>query len=162
MKRKDAVPATTRIVPNGVEIAALLPNPDGRDEGNEKVVIRNRTARLVDLKGWRLRDAAGNQFGLSGTVVALGNLEITPNAPSMPLNNDGDEVVLTDLTGAAVWRAPTPVASRPKNSAERCRWAVSSAGRGLSRLSTLLQLALLPDHDRARQEPAESHRTFHD
>lgn len=104
-KNKEVKATDVKIVPNGVDIAALLPNPQGRDEGNEKVIIRNRTARLVDLKGWHLRDLAGNRFRLSGWVDALGRLEITLNPPSMPLNNDGDEVLLIDATGVAVSQA---------------------------------------------------------
>ena len=36
--------SSLQLVPNGVEIAALLPNPAGRDEGHEQVVIRNATS----------------------------------------------------------------------------------------------------------------------
>jgi hypothetical protein len=47
---------------------ALVPNPDGQDEGREQVTIGNRTDDVVDLAGWILRDRAGNQFVLSGTI----------------------------------------------------------------------------------------------
>ena len=88
-------------MPNGVEIAALLPNPAGRDEGHEQVVIRNATSTDVDLDGWSLRDRAGHVFWLAGKVPAKGTLTITMTEPTMPLNNDGDEVVLIDGSGVA-------------------------------------------------------------
>ena len=93
------------VVPNGVEIAALLPNPDGKDEGNEQVRIRNGTDRVVDLAGWKLLDRAGNKFQLTGKVAAGGAVTIRLDPPTMSLNNDGDEVLLLDADGVPVSRA---------------------------------------------------------
>ena len=84
---------------------ALLPGPKGRDEGHEAVEIGNSTDKPVDLAGWKLRDRAGNAYRLTGTVAAKGRLRIVMNPPTMPLNNDGDEVVLLDAAGVAVSRA---------------------------------------------------------
>jgi hypothetical protein len=86
-------------VPNGVEIVGLLPNPVGRDEGNEAVEIGNSRSQPVDLAGWKLRDRAGNPYRLAGTVPAKDRLRIVMTAPSMPLNNDGDTVLLIDPAG---------------------------------------------------------------
>jgi len=91
-------------VPNGVEIAGLLPNPDGQDERNEQVSIRNGTNRDVDLAGWKLLDRAGNKFQLSGKVAAGRAVTIRLDPPTMPLNNDGDEVLLLDANGVPVSR----------------------------------------------------------
>ena len=91
--------AEVLVVPNGVEIAALLPNPDGKDEGNEQVRIRNGTDRVVDLAGWKLLDRAGNKFQLAGKVAAGSVVTITLDPPTMPLNNDGDTVCLIDPAG---------------------------------------------------------------
>ena len=38
-------------------------------------------------------------FALSGTVPAKGKLTVTMTNPTMPLNNDGDEIVLIDAGG---------------------------------------------------------------
>jgi hypothetical protein len=77
----------------------LLPNPVGRDEGNEAVEIGNSMAQPVDLAGWKLRDWGGNQYRLAGTVPAKGKLRIVMTTPTMPLNNDGDTVLLIDPAG---------------------------------------------------------------
>ena len=45
--------SSLELVPNGVEIAALLPDPPGRDEGHEQVVISNGTDADVDLTAGR-------------------------------------------------------------------------------------------------------------
>ncbi|HEY1603523.1 MAG TPA: thermonuclease family protein, partial [Pirellulales bacterium] len=93
----DAPPA--KIEPNGVEIVALLPNPVGRDRGHEEVTLANSTAQEIRLHGWKLQDRAGNEFRLSGSIPAKGKLPITMTDPSMPLNNDGDDVFLIDANG---------------------------------------------------------------
>ena len=92
-------PALGEVVPNGVEIVGLLPNPAGPDEGHEAVEIGNSTDTPVDLAGWRLRDWAGNEYRLAGTVAAKGRLRMVMTTPTMPLNNDGDTVWLIDPTG---------------------------------------------------------------
>lgn len=89
-------PSATQVVPNGIEIIALLPNPEGRDVGHEQVTIVNSTKSMVYLEGWKLVDKAGNVFVLSGTVSPGGNTVITMIETTMPLNNDGDEVLLID------------------------------------------------------------------
>jgi hypothetical protein len=85
--------------PAGVRILALLPNPDGPDEGREHVTIGNGTDLAVDLAAWMLRDRAGNRFVLSGTIPSQESLTITMHTFSMPLNNSGDDVSLLDPQG---------------------------------------------------------------
>jgi endonuclease YncB( thermonuclease family) len=95
-----AATAPSRVEPNGVEIVALLPNPVGPDRGHEEVTLANTTAQEINLDGWKLRDRAGNQFSLSGAIPATARRVIQMTDPSMPLNNDGDDVFLIDGTGA--------------------------------------------------------------
>ena len=64
-------------MPNGVKIVALLPNPKGRDAGNEQVTVFNSTRRAVDLQGWKLVDKAGNVFLLSDSIVNGKQLAVT-------------------------------------------------------------------------------------
>ncbi|MCY2987044.1 MAG: lamin tail domain-containing protein [Planctomycetota bacterium] len=98
-QKSKGQPAQAEVVPNGVEITALLPDPVGRDEGHEAVEIGNATDKPVDLAGWKLRDRAGNQYRLAGTVAAKGRLRIVMTAATMPLNNDGDTVLLIESAG---------------------------------------------------------------
>ena len=79
-----------------LRIAALLPNPDGEDRGNETVTLGNTGAAAVPLGGWQLRDRAGNTFMLEGTVPANGDLRIVMTSFAMPLNNSGDRITLLD------------------------------------------------------------------
>ena len=96
--------ADVPVVPNGVEIAAMLPNPNGTDEGNEQVMISNGTDKDVDLDGWKMLDQAGNRYQLSGRVQAGRGVTITLDPPTMPLNNNGDSILLFDADGVPVCR----------------------------------------------------------
>ncbi len=95
----ETPPSEMEIVPSGVAIVALLPNPEGEDAGNEQVTIGNSTGKQVDLSGWRLLDLAGHGFLLSGRVEPGQELVVTMTEETMPLNNDGDTVVLIDAEG---------------------------------------------------------------
>jgi hypothetical protein len=88
-----------RAVPNGVEITAVLPDPVGVERGNEAVEIGNSTPQAVDLDGWRLVDRTVNQYRLAGAVHAKGRLRIVMPDHTMPLNQDGDTVMLLDPVG---------------------------------------------------------------
>jgi micrococcal nuclease len=88
-----------KVVPNSVKIVALLPNPNGTDAGNEQVTIVNSTNKLVKLQGWKLIDKAGNVYWLEGTVEPGKPLIVTMTDATMPLNNNGDDVVLIDADG---------------------------------------------------------------
>ena len=94
--KSDEPLSNIKVVPNGVRIVALLPNPQGIDAGNEQVTIGNSTNEPVNLKGWKLIDKAGNVYLLEGKVVPRTTLIVTMRESTMPLNNNGDEVLLID------------------------------------------------------------------
>jgi hypothetical protein len=88
--------------PAGLAITALLPDPDGADNAREQVTLRNAGTAMVNLAGWKLRDRAGNEFALSGTIAGGATRVITMTVFSMPLNNSGDDVALLDAQGNIV------------------------------------------------------------
>ncbi len=61
--------------------------------------IANSNENALDLDGWKLRDRARNEFRLAGKVVGKGRLTVTMTEPTMPLSNDGGEVLLIDGEG---------------------------------------------------------------
>ena len=79
-----------------VRIASLLPNPKGRDEGNEQVTLVNTTKKAVSLRGWSLRDKQKNTYNLSGSIKPNGRLVVKMKNNRMPLNNDGDTITLLE------------------------------------------------------------------
>jgi hypothetical protein len=77
----------------GVRIVSLVPNPAGSDNFAEQVTLQNPGATEVSFAGWRIVDAQGNEFALSGTIAAGATRTITLQRVAM-LSNDGDEIRL--------------------------------------------------------------------
>ncbi|MGM0490365.1 MAG: lamin tail domain-containing protein [Planctomycetota bacterium] len=86
----------------GVRISTLLPNSEGRDEGNEWLRLKNGANEPVDLAGWQLRDEAGHTVRLNGVLAPKAELKVRLAARQMPLNNSGDEIELLDAQGQVV------------------------------------------------------------
>lgn len=78
----------------GLEIVALLPNPDGPDEGNEEVTLGNFSSNAIDLSKYALKDRGNNRYPLSGSIPAQGRLVVRLTSNTMPLNNTGDDVAI--------------------------------------------------------------------
>ena len=97
--KSDVTPSEVKVVPNGVTVVALLPNPNGTDAGREQVTIGNSTGEAVNLEGWKLVDKAGNVYLLSGRVEAGKSLVVTMTEATMPLNNNGETVALIGPDG---------------------------------------------------------------
>jgi endonuclease YncB( thermonuclease family) len=102
-----AVPGTPTTPPpsaaGDVLILAALPDPAGADRGNELITLVNATAGAVDLAGWTLADAGGGRMSLDG-VLTGGAVRQVPAATAIPLNNQGDTLVLIDPAGATIDR----------------------------------------------------------
>jgi len=98
-QRPEVQASPARVVPNGIEIAALLPNPAGKDEGHEQVVYSQHDRRTRGPRRLEAADRAGNVFALSETVPASGKLALTMTEPTMSLDDHGDEVLLIDAGG---------------------------------------------------------------
>ena len=97
--KSEILPSAAQVAPNGIEIIALLPNPEGKDAGHEQLTIVNSSQETVNLRGWKLVDKAGNVFVLSGAIKPVEELIVIMTEPTMPLNNDGDEIMLMDENG---------------------------------------------------------------
>jgi endonuclease/exonuclease/phosphatase family metal-dependent hydrolase len=92
-------PIPSPTAPAGVRIVALLPNPEGRDEGREWVALRNTASQTVSLDGWKLRDRSGPEFVLRGDLAAGERKRFDLPTGVLPLNNGGDNIALIDPSG---------------------------------------------------------------
>jgi len=94
-----APPEEPAPVTAGMRIASLLPNPAGEDKGREQVTLRNASNTVVNLDGWCLRDRAGHETRLSGTIAAQDKYTVTLASGGVVLTNSGDDVMLIDAQG---------------------------------------------------------------
>lgn len=91
-----------------VVINELLPNPEGSDEKNEWIELKNVSNLSVDLTNWVVSDASGKKAIL--TQAKYGNLLLPGGGflvllrpqTKISLNNSGDTIDLIDSKGMAV------------------------------------------------------------
>lgn len=82
-----------------VRIVSLLPNPVGRDRGNETATLV-ATGDQVDVTGWSIVDKNGGRFFLDGSVDSTERVIILGG--KVKLLNTGSTVKLEDAKGALV------------------------------------------------------------
>lgn len=90
-----------------IRISKLLPNPAGgvaEEARDEAVWIANGGDVVVNLTGWKLRDARGDVWLLSGTVDPGTERKVIRNGMQMSMGNSGDTIDLVDLDGRVVDR----------------------------------------------------------
>jgi uncharacterized protein YukJ len=86
---------------NLARIIAALVNPKGADAGMETVTILNRSAKAIDLKGWKLLDRLNHEQTLGGMVQPGDALRVKLGA-AVQLGNDGGTITLLDAKGLKV------------------------------------------------------------
>ncbi|BAZ38477.1 hypothetical protein NIES4101_44140 [Calothrix sp. NIES-4101] len=85
-----------------VVIARALPNPDGEDDGEEWVELRNITNAAISLTNWEMRDKNNRPEPLSGSLLAnqVKRFAITRSKPdSMQLANSPGIISLYNQEG---------------------------------------------------------------
>lgn len=92
----------THVVPEGVYIVGLLPNPDGPDRDHEEVYLFNATSSAISLDGWQLRDRLDRTFDLAGSIDTGDTLRVLLAPQTMPLTNSGDNIRLVNPDGVSV------------------------------------------------------------
>ena len=91
------------ILADRVAMIALVPNPIGRDDGEESIAIGNGTSSLVSLENWSVRDANDGFLPLSGEVGPQRRRVFTIGDPNvLRLANNGDAIFLHDANGDRV------------------------------------------------------------
>lgn len=80
----------------GVQIQALLPNPEGNEREGEAVSVINLGAASASVAGWTLRDKTGRTWSLSGSIPAGQCRQFKRQGQAMVLRNGGDVVELVD------------------------------------------------------------------
>ncbi len=87
------------VIPLGLRIVAVIPNPVGVDSEGEEVWLRNYGATARSLEGWKIEDDDGGAWKLTaddGTVEPGGTVRVIRNGRPMHLTNDGDTIMLVE------------------------------------------------------------------
>lgn len=86
---------------SSVFIMALMPNPNGRDQDNETIILANKSNTQARIDEWKLEDDDEGVLKLSGTIPAGETRTIRLNS-SLQLGNSGDTVYLKNSSGQIV------------------------------------------------------------
>lgn len=91
------ISSNDHIATNELTLSEFLPDPEGNDEGNEWIEIRNTSDHAVRLTGWQLDDAEGGSKPFTFTTQTIGPesfLLLKNSLTNITLNNSTDSVRL--------------------------------------------------------------------
>lgn len=100
-----AMPANTATSSAKIQFNELLPNPSGRDRGQEFIELYNASDAAVDISQWIIELQGGKtRYTIPdrSTIEARGYFIIPASGGSVVLRNSGDELVLRDWYGTAI------------------------------------------------------------
>jgi len=80
-------------------IKEFLPNPVGADKDGEYIKLFNDADKAVNLAGWKIKDASGKAFNLSGSLESKKELILSASQTKISLNNNGETISLFDAKG---------------------------------------------------------------
>ena len=84
----------------------ILPNPVGKDTGVEWIKLYNPTNELINLSGWKIKDASGKTFVFQKKEIAPnGFLTLLSEETKIILNNSGDDLFLYDQNNQLIDKA---------------------------------------------------------
>jgi endonuclease YncB( thermonuclease family) len=90
---------------DAVTLESVIPNPDGKDEGNEKIKLKNHTGSPIDMTQWLFRNKKGKEVAMEYLILAPNQtLEINPAVFGLSLTNTTDEISLIDPAGNLIDR----------------------------------------------------------
>ncbi len=113
----DFPPPPKPYQPGDVVFESVLPNPEGTDSGNEKIILSNKTFEPVSLAGWSILDASGSEKLLADlSIQPEDSLTLVGQDFKVSLNNSDESLTLFDATG---------------NFIDEIKWKSSASGRWL-------------------------------
>jgi len=85
-----------------IHISEVLPNPSTTESADEFIELYNSGAEPVDVTGWKINDAAGTSYTLSGTIGAKRYFTWYRSDTHISLNNSGDSLTLLKPDGKSI------------------------------------------------------------
>lgn len=96
-------PMSALIAQNEVIINEFIPDPDGSDDGQEWIELKNTSDHAVSLNGWKLDDIEGGSSPytfVTETIASESFLILSNGITKITLNNTNDSVRLINPEGA--------------------------------------------------------------
>ena len=87
-----------------VVFKSVLPNPDGKDGGNEAITLKNNLNEIVELAGWTLVNQKNKTYELIGILNPYQKWTINPADIGLNLVNKADQLSLIDPAGNLIDR----------------------------------------------------------
>ncbi|MFA7201717.1 MAG: lamin tail domain-containing protein [Candidatus Paceibacterota bacterium] len=85
-----------------IYVSELLPNPAGKDAGNEWIEVCNNGSQSKSLAGWKLQDASAKKFTIANTSVVPQSCVVFGNTETkISLNNDKEIISLFNMDGVS-------------------------------------------------------------
>lgn len=85
---------------HSVSFKNVLPNPNGKDGGNEQINLKNNLSEAIDLSKWKFLNEKRKEYYLKGlNINAHQTLELDPAKFQMTLTNTLDSLHLFDPAG---------------------------------------------------------------
>ena len=97
-----APPKVYRI--DDVVFKSVLPNPDGKDGGNEAITFKNNLSEIVEMTGWTLVNQKNKTYELMDVLNPYQKQTINPADIGLSLVNKADQLSLIDPAGNLIDR----------------------------------------------------------
>ena len=93
-----------------VIIKKILPNPNGYDLGNEKIILANQLSDDINLSGWKIMDQKGRSYKFGKFIIpALDEISFNPSKIKLSLSNSQGKILLFDpknnLIDEVAWKS---------------------------------------------------------
>ncbi len=131
---------TVKIYPKKIFINEFLPNPIGKDAGDEEnpgewIELYNNSDQIIDIGGWQVDDEEGGSkpfiFPENTLIAPESFLVFSRQVTGLALNNDGDEVRFLLPTGVVFQKITYEKAPEGQSSARTAEgfiWDVPTPG----------------------------------
>lgn len=97
-REKEGEKEGDELYSDGIVINEILPSPDGADEIEEWIELKNINGQEVDISGWRIKDTTGTiktyKFPAGTKINGYSFLVLSRPVSKISLNNTGDGLIL--------------------------------------------------------------------
>ncbi len=98
-------PPPKAYLPDTILFQSIIPNPDGKDSGNESIILKNNINEEVDLSMWKLRNQKNKDYNLENLIInPFEKLTLNPSEIGLGLANKSDQLSLIDPMGNLIDR----------------------------------------------------------